>query len=85
MKINDVKNTCNRGNRFYWQSYYFAVIKKGYEVVILDSNINTNPKTIEKIHHICNKNGFTLGINYFFKGDLRDINGIENLFLNSMQ
>ncbi len=74
------------GTGFIGSHTTLLLLEKGYEVLILDSNINSNPKTIDKIHQICNKNGVDSRNKLFFcKGDLRDLNCLENLFLNSIK
>ena len=52
----------------------YKLLEKGYEVVIIDSFVNSNPKVIDKLKSLCNKNNVKIKNKLeIFQGDLRDI------------
>ncbi|EEE40961.1 UDP-glucose 4-epimerase GalE [Prochlorococcus marinus] len=58
-----------------------SLIEKGYEVIILDSLINSKNEVINRIKKICKANNDLLEKNLkFFKCDLREINKVEKIF-----
>lgn len=60
------------------------LIQKGYEVIILDSNINSSSKVLKKIKKILELNNYHFSNNLkFFKGDIRDQKVLEKIFLNA--
>ena len=73
------------GTGFIGSHTTLLLLEKGYEVIVLDSNINSNPDIIEKIHKICNKKKICSRDKLkFYKGDLRDHDLIKKLFLDSI-
>tara|TARA_Y100000589_G_scaffold326009_1_gene364977 strand:+ start:5183 stop:6226 length:1044 start_codon:yes stop_codon:yes gene_type:complete len=58
------------------------LLKKGYELLIIDSNINSSIKTIYKIGKILSNEGFKEKKIEFFKGDLRDYLFLDKVFSN---
>ena len=63
----------------------FILLKRGYDVVILDSNINSSPNVIDKIHQTCDINNIDSKNRLsFVKGDLRDYKLLENIFRNGI-
>ena len=64
----------------------FLLLKKGFEVTIIDSNINSSPKAIDRIHKICEKNNIdSKNTLTFIRGDLRDNQLLNNLFINAIE
>ena len=57
------------------------LLQRGYEVVILDSNINSNPKVLDRIMHVgkCFNRDKNIKIS-FHKGDLRDYKFLKKVF-----
>ena len=72
------------GSGFIGSHTCLLLLQKGYEIIVLDSCVNSSPKSLEKVLEILNKTG-----NYshkkltFIKGDLRDINILEKIFNDS--
>ena len=59
-------------------------MEKGYEVVIIDSFVNSNPKVIDKLKFLCNKNNVKIKNKLeIFQGDLRDIGLLNKIFNDS--
>ena len=59
----------------------YKLLEKGYEVVIIDSFVNSNPKVIDKLKILCNKNNVKIKNKLdIFQGDLRDIGFINKIF-----
>ena len=60
------------------------LLEKGYEVVILDSLVNSSNSVIEKIQEIVSKKDSKYKNNLMFiKGDIRDENLLNSIFLNA--
>lgn len=61
------------------------LLEKGYELIILDSNINSSSDVIKKILHILRiKNIDASSKLDFYKGDVRDKLILEKIFLDSI-
>ena len=56
-----------------------ALIERNYEIWVVDSLINSSPVSLERIKKLTNKSAKI----HFFKGDLRDISFIRELFLKA--
>ena len=57
------------------------LLKKGYSLIIIDSNINSSPKTIERLSEIAISEGINLENKIaFHKGDLRDLQFLNRIF-----
>ena len=57
------------------------LLKQGYQVVIIDSNLNSSPKTIERISEILLQEGInTENRISFYRGDLLDASFVEKVF-----
>ena len=62
------------------------LLEKGYMIFILDSFVNSSKKSLERITFLLAKKGInTKGRIFFIKGDIRDINDIENIFKMSIK
>ena len=62
------------------------LIQKGYEIVIIDSNIRSSEAVIQNIYSAMEKNNiYDLARLKFYKGDLRDIKFLEKVFINSQK
>lgn len=60
------------------------LLELGYEVVILDSNINSSPNVVRKIKQILNLKKLDVSKNLeFFQGDIRNQAILEKIFLES--
>ena len=56
------------------------LLKKGYSLLILDSNINSSPITIKRLSKIAITEGINLQNKItFYKGDLRDLKFINSI------
>lgn len=61
----------------------YTLLKKGYKVLIIDSNINSSEKVIDTISLLLEKDGIFDPKLDFIKGDLRDIDLIDKIFEKS--
>ena len=62
-----------------------ALLENGYKVYILDSNINSNPNVINRLLKIISqKDKRKINNINFFKGDIRNINDLENIFSDAI-
>ena len=62
------------------------LLEKGYEVVLLDSHINSNPRTIRLIKNLCGKLNITTSNKLkTYQGDMRDINILEKVFSDAIK
>ncbi len=60
------------------------LLEKGYDVIILDSLVNSSVSVIKKIHEIVSKKDSKFKNNLkFIKGDIRDSNLLESIFLKA--
>jgi len=58
------------------------LLKKGFEIFVVDSFVNSSEKSLEKVLLILKKEGFNLEKNiHIFKADLRNPKEIEKIFL----
>ena len=67
------------GSGFIGSHTCLALLERNYEVWVIDSLINSSIKSIERVRKLTNK-GDNL---HFFKGDLRDIEFIREIFLKA--
>ena len=57
------------------------LLQEGYEIIIVDSLINSSVSSIEKIIEICSKNNLEINKKiHFFKLDLRNENSLSEIF-----
>ena len=61
-----------------------SLIEKGYEIVVIDSNINSSPKALKKIEKILSNKPNNQKI-HFEKGDIRDKNFLTNVFTKAIK
>ncbi len=62
------------------------LIQKGYEIVIIDSNIRSSEQVIQNIYKAMKKSNIKdLSRLKFYKGDLRDHKFLEKVFINSQK
>tara|TARA_A100001388_G_scaffold154983_1_gene115301 strand:+ start:3180 stop:4232 length:1053 start_codon:yes stop_codon:yes gene_type:complete len=60
-----------------------SLIQSGYDIYIIDSYINSSPKSLQRVKEISEKNQVDIsGKIHIFKGDLRDRSFVENIFEN---
>ena len=58
------------------------LLEQGFNVIVIDSNVNSDPKIIYKIKNYLKKKNIDISSKIkFFKGDLRFYDDIENVFL----
>ena len=63
------------GTGFIGSHTCLSLLKKGYEVVVVDSLINSSKISLERVKNLnVNKNI------YFYEGDIRDINFLDSIF-----
>ena len=63
-----------------------SLIKKGYEVIIIDSLKNSSPIVLNRVSDICRINGFESNKSLkFIKADLRDYVSLKNVFEKARQ
>ena len=57
------------------------LLERGYRIIIVDSNINSSSKVIDKINDIASNKALNIKENLtFYKGDIRDYNFLKNIF-----
>ena len=60
-----------------------VLLEKGFEVIIVDSNINSSPRVIEKIKNLFKFKSINIGSRLkFFQGDIKDYDFLKNIFLS---
>lgn len=58
-------------------------LERGFEVIIVDSNINSSPKVIEKIKNLLEYESIYIGGKLkFFHGDIKDYDFLKNIFIS---
>ena len=58
-----------------------ALLERGYNVYVIDSFVNSSPKSLERVINIYKKKHFDSKLNLIiFKGDLRDKNFVQIVF-----
>ena len=61
------------------------LLQKGYDLIILDSNINSSENIIKRISNILENNKFNISSKLeFYKGDVRNKVILEKIFLDSL-
>ena len=72
------------GSGFIGSHTCLVYLEKGYELFVLDSNINSSPISLEKIKEILHSKGIKCDNRlHFYKGDLRDKDFLENIFYSA--
>ena len=72
------------GSGFIGSHTCLVLLQKGYEIIVLDSCVNSSPKSLEKVLEIVKNLGYNSDEKLtFIKGDLRDIQTLENIFNDS--
>ena len=72
------------GTGFIGSHTCLALLEKDYEVVVLDSYINSNKKSIQRVKDILTKERMTKNLRIdVFQGDIRDEEFLETLFSES--
>ena len=58
-----------------------ALLEKGYDLIIIDSYINSSPISVKRVYEICtNSQKYSINNNIkFFKGDLRNEIFLKNI------
>ena len=62
----------------------YLLVKKGYQVIVIDSNINSSEKVVENIHLLFKKEKILNNL-IFIKGDIRDERLLEQIFTNAQK
>ena len=74
------------GTGFIGSHASIALLESGFKVLILDSCINSSPKTIERIKRVVSIENKNFQNNLiFYKGDLCDVNFVESIFDNALK
>ena len=72
------------GAGFIGSHLCLILLKNNYSLFVIDSYINSSPKSLERVKFISNKNKEYIENNLrIFHGDLRDKNTIKKLFLKA--
>ena len=72
------------GTGFIGSHTCLALLDKGYEIIVIDSLINSSIISLEKVCQIANlEDSLNREKVFFFKGDLRDKEFIETVFFES--
>ena len=70
------------GAGFIGSHMCLTLLEKKYKIVVIDSFINSNPKSLENVLKICELNGLEVKDNLkIIKGDLKNKNLIKAIFL----
>ena len=71
------------GAGFIGSHMCLTLLEKKFKIVVIDSFINSNPKSLERVLKICESNGLNIKDNLkVIKGDLNNKNLIEEIFLS---
>ena len=74
------------GTGFIGSHTVVSLLLNGYRVLVIDSNINSSPKVLKRIKLIMeNINPEKYQNLRFFKGDLKNYDFLENIFLNYLK
>ena len=69
------------GSGFIGSHTCLVYLEKGYEVFVLDSNINSSPISLDRIKDILHLKGINCNNRlHFYKGDLRNKQFLEKIF-----
>ena len=69
------------GSGFIGSHTTLVLLEKGFEIFVIDSFVNSSPKSIEKVSLILNKKDRALKERlHLFKGDLKNQSDIESVF-----
>ena len=80
-----MKNILITGGTGYIGSHTcLALLKRGFNLTVIDSNINSSPLSICRVKKIL-KNDFYDQKIVFFKGDIRDKKFLDEIFLNAIK
>ena len=71
------------GAGFIGSHMCLTLLEKNFKIIVIDSFINSNPKSLERVLKICESNGLNIKANLkVIKGDLNNKNLIEEIFLS---
>ena len=73
------------GSGFIGSHTCITFLENGFKIIILDSNINSSPKSISKISQIVNKNILYDDQIIFEKGDIRDQFFLNHVFQKALE
>lgn len=63
----------------------FSLLKSGYKLVVIDSNINSTEKTLKRLGQIDELRKIDVNSRLeFIKGDIRDYSVLKKIFINSL-
>ena len=80
-----MKNILITGGTGYIGSHTcLALLKRGFNLTIIDSNINSSPLSINYIEKILKEDSLYKKI-LFFKGDIRDKKFLDEIFFNALK
>ena len=68
------------GSGFIGSHTCLELLNKGYELYVLDSNINSFPDVLDKVRKIAGKNNL-----HFYKGDIRDRTILNKIFFDAQK
>ena len=68
------------GSGFIGSHTCLVFLNNGYELYVLDSNINSFPEVIDKVKSIAKNENL-----HFYKGDIRDRNILNKIFFDSQK
>ncbi len=68
------------GTGFIGSHTCLELLIKGYELYVLDSNINSFPDVLDKVRKIAGNNNL-----HFYKGDIRDRNILNKIFFDAQK
>ena len=70
------------GSGFIGSHVCLSLLENDFSVTILDSEVNSSPKSIQKVLEICKLNNLSHESLRYFKGDLRNKDLINSIFIN---
>ena len=57
-----------------------SLLEAGYKLIVIDSNINSSPFSLERVKKIIQKENIVIEEIIFKKGDIRDVKFLNNIF-----
>ena len=72
------------GTGFIGSHIALLLLERGFDVLILDSFVNSSPNVIKRIKNYLDNKGLNYNLQ-IFNGDIRDKKILDNIFINSIK